>query len=114
MWLLTLAGLSISISALIVALRTSDRSLLKRLSAHSMQLEQHSDTLEQCSLAIRNLRSRANMAALRAGKKELAESPDSSRVTGNGSASKQESADDQWARETNLAIAKGLIRPFGR
>lgn len=115
--LLSLGALSTSICALIVAARTSGRYLSKRLSALSMQAAQHADTLEALEATIRNLQVRLNMRAMRERKKELSENGDASEssLTHTGSQSaKGDSADDKWARETNLAIAKGHIRPWGR
>lgn len=111
---LTLVSLAASIFALVVALRTSDRSLSKRLSALSTSLADQVATLDDHAVQIRALRARINMGKLRAERKAAEESGADS---GNGTAPlspQGESADDRWARETNLAIATGRIRPFGR
>jgi len=64
-WLLTSAGLFISIFALFVALHSSDRSLSKRLSAHSTQLQEQQATLDELSAQLKALRQRENMRAYR-------------------------------------------------
>jgi len=109
---LTSVAVLLSISALVVALRSSDRSLSRRLSALSTSLGEQTQTLEAQQLLLRNLRARIGMTALRARRSAESETPGDG--SGNGTLPRSppgESADDKWARETNLALALGRIRP---
>lgn len=116
MTILTLATLSLSISALciatyalLVAHRSSDRSLRKALTELSERFSELSESHEAVTLQFRNLRSRLNMAILRDKRANPAESaaPDTPKIDA-------ESEKDRWQREMNLKIATGQIRMPGR
>jgi hypothetical protein len=102
-------ALSLSTYALVVARRTSAQSLSRRLSELSEQHSELVSTVESQSLAIRNLRSRANMAVAREKKANAATNSDLDTL-----ATDAESVADRWTRETNLKIATGQIRTIGR
>lgn len=106
---LSLTALAVSTFALFAARRSSDRSLQKRLQELSMQHSELAETVESQSLAIRNLRSRANAAMARAKRASDAESADQ----GSNSID-PELAKDDWQREMNLKIATGQVRMPGR
>ena len=116
--LLSLIGLALclSICALCVALRTSARSLLKRLSAHSTRLTEAEQELDdhrsELMSALNRERARANMASLRAKAKatERAE-PEAS---ANGSAAMTEAEKDAWQRDMNLKLLTGQVKLPGR
>lgn len=101
-----LAGCT-SICALGIALRTSATSHSKRLNEHSRLISELSGVQEELTLQLRNLRARLNMQAHREKKAADANGQDPA-------ASDTKDSDEKWLRETNLAIAQGRIRPFGR
>jgi hypothetical protein len=113
------AALLLSIFALCVALRTSARSQLKRLSALSTRLEAvESDMTSMQDELLKQLqreRARANMASLRARQK--ATEPGEQAASSNGSAApgeRTEAEKDAWQREANLRILRGEIKFPGR
>lgn len=98
LWSLTLAGLCTSIFALSVALRSSARSLSKRLSELSERTSTQDESIEKLSHELRNLRSRLNMQNHRARKRE------------NGVDEEAPKGRD-WVRKANLALALGQRVP---
>jgi len=108
LWLLTLAALSISISALFVAYRTSGRYLSRQLSALSELSKELHENQENLTQQLRNIRSRLNMQAYR--KRKLA-------TDGDAPASDEElplagprpgsdrDAGLEWKRKMNLQLA---------
>lgn len=97
LWSLTLAGLCTSIFALSVALRSSARSLSKRLYELSERASTTDESIEKLSHELRNLRSRLNMQNHRARKRENGETPvDDAAPRGR-----------DWVRKANLALALG-------
>lgn len=115
-WSLSGAALLLSICALCVALRTSVRSQLKRLSALSTRLEAvESDMTSMQDELLKQLhreRARANMASLRARQK--ATEPGEPGASSNGSGERTEADKDAWQREMNLRILRGEIKFPGR
>jgi hypothetical protein len=113
---LTLAALCISTYAAIAARRTSGRSLSRQLAALSTRLEELDEQHQLLAAELNRQRSKWNMEKLRR-KREQAESADQ-QTNGYGSPSQNggdvESDKDEWTRQTNLAIARGEIRPLGR
>lgn len=99
--LLTLVALSVSISALFAAYRTSARYLSKRLSEHSQQLADLSESHEQLTHQLRNLRSRLNMQSARARKREPEPAADEELPLAGPRA--EEALD--WKRKMNLQLA---------
>lgn len=109
---LSLSSLALFVAtfALVVARRTSARSLAKQLRELSERFSDLTETVESQSLQIRNLRSRANMAQAREKKANGAASsgPDAPMIDA-------EAEKDRWTREMNLKIATGEVRlPFRR
>ncbi|HMQ58907.1 MAG TPA: hypothetical protein PKE65_10200 [Rhizobiaceae bacterium] len=95
LWSLTSAALFTSICALFVALRSSARSLSKRLSELSERQSTQEESLEALSVALRNLRSRLNMANYRDRKRgKSAEPTDEPQQDGR-----------EWVRKANMALA---------
>ena len=93
---LSILALAVSTCALFVALRTSARSLSKRLYELSASLNEQAEMSERLTTQLRNLRSRLNMQAYRARK-----------VTGDqtdGEPSGEESP-DSWKKRMNRQLA---------
>lgn len=110
---LTVLALSLSTLALVAstfalfaARRSSDRSLSKRCNELSAQLSDLAETLERQSLAVRNLRSRANMQIAR----ERKANGDASTDPGTREID-PEAEKDRWTREMNLKLATGQVIP---
>lgn len=118
MWSLIGAALSLSIFALVVALRTSARSQSKRLAALSTRVEELQSDMDSTQSELRaqlqRERSRANMATLRASRKatERVEAEDS--ANGSGGRALTEAEKDEWQRTMNLKLLTGEVRPPGR
>jgi len=116
-WVMSLFGLAnlvLSTFALVVAFRSSAMSLSRRLSQHSTRLDELATQQEELALAMKTLRARVGMQNLRAQRKDAADGAQ----PGNGSATdtatrsaRDESADDRWQRETNIALALGRAIP---
>ena len=113
-WSLIAATLLLSIYALSVARRTSDRSLLKQLREHSTRLQEIEENLDTVTLQLKRERARNNMRSLRESRRvtEADEQEQSGAPSFNGSDA--EAAKDRWQRETNLRIASGELKPFWR
>lgn len=99
-------ALLLSIIALVAGSRSSDRSLYKRVSGLSMQHSGLAESLELLTLQLRNLRSRLNMTSRR--DKNNSETS-SAEPKGNS-----EELNEQWARDMNLKIARGEVKPWSR
>jgi len=115
--LLSFLALCTSIGALIVARRTSGQSQLKRVNELSLRCSLQEENLETMSVAIRNLRSRLNMAKSRQEKPETttpaAETSSTNGANGTAGVPTATSSDEEkarWKREMNLKIATGAIK----
>lgn len=108
-WSFTAAALCISTYALVVARRTSDRSLIRRLQELSTLHSELTETVEKLTLRLRNLGARMNMQAYRE-KKANGEIPSAQ----DGATTDPEVEKDRWTREMNLKIATGQVRLPGR
>lgn len=104
-WLLSAAALCASIAALFVALRTSDRSLLKRFAALSASLSDLDDTVASLAQALNRERSRQNMRELRARRKPTENGGDVETGMALSEAEK-----DRWQRDMNFKIATGQVK----
>lgn len=102
---LSLLALSISTYALIVARRSSDRSLATRSNEHSQRLSELVEQQEALSLALRNLRARVSMQLGRAKKANGETQPEAEAPTLS-----IEDEKDRWTRETNVKLALGQLR----
>lgn len=103
MWLLTGAALSLSIFALVVALRSSARSHLRRLAVLSAQLADLDETVATLASALNRERAKSNMRELRASRKATAHDEPAGP---NGAESP-----DEWQRRMNRELAaKRLTR----
>jgi hypothetical protein len=113
LWSLTLASLCLSTCAVIAAFRTSDRSLLKRLREHSERLDELAQDHETLRLALQRETARNNMRSLRLSRKATEhDAPED--YNGSSPGLDPEAAKDEWTRKTNLALARGDIKPFWR
>ena len=104
LWSLTLAALCASIFALLVAVRSSDRSLSRQLSALSTRSRELEATLDELSAQLKAQRQRENMRAYRLRKGSKTETADDldEETTSTQSA-------DEWRRRMNRQLAlKGL------
>lgn len=101
LWFLTLAALAASTCALFVALRTSDRSLLKQLSALLTRSREMEATLDELSAQLKAQRQRENMRAYRARKNGKSEEAEPDLV---------DQADGRaWVREMNERLARARL-----
>ena len=97
-WLLTAAALFASMSALFVALHTSDRSLSKRLSALSTAFKEAEATLEELSAQLKAMRQRENMRAYR--RRKGGESSEIDELPADGRS---------WVQEMNERLARARL-----
>lgn len=118
-WLLSGAALLLSTCAHVVALRTSDRSLSKRLAALSTRLEAAEAELDEVRTELvkqmHRERARANVASMRAARKAT-EPGERGGSSSNGSAgyAMTESEKDEWQRSMNLKLLTGEVKLPGR
>jgi hypothetical protein len=102
-WLLSCLALGASIVALRVALRSSERSHLKRLSELSERFTELDEMQTSHSAALKRLNSRISMQTLREKRANNGESDQSTSMT--------EADKDEWQRKMNLQLA---MRRMGR
>lgn len=107
MWSLTLAALSISICALVVAYRSSARYLSRQLNELSRAYGELVEMNEKLSHQLRNIRSRLNMQAHRARKRgQLPDDDDDAADAELPLAGPRPSglSGDEWRRKMNLQL----------
>jgi hypothetical protein len=103
---LSTLALLLSIVALFAVSRISDRSLLKRLNAHSERLSDLEAAQEANHTRIKSIR--AQVGAVTTSRKANNEVPELTSGT-------TEAEKDRWQREANLAIARDKFRnPLAR
>lgn len=104
-WLLSTLALLLAIAALSVALRSSGRTLSRRLDELSTRFSAVEDHCEAQTSRIKSVRAQVNaLSHSRSANREPPElTPDTI-----------EAQKDRWTRETNLRIARGEIRPMPR
>jgi len=118
-WSLIAAALSLSTCALFVALRSSGRSLSKRLAALLTRLENleadQDSTRSELLTQLKRERQRANMANIRARQKAT-EQDEPAELLNGSAASGQLSEDekDRWQRDMNRKILTGQVKLPGR
>jgi len=102
---LSCLGLSLSIAALFAALRSSGRTLSRRLDELSTRFSAVEDHCEAQTSRIKSIRAQVNAA--NASRSANREPPELTPET-------IEAQKDEWQRRTNLAIARGELRIPGR
>lgn len=104
MWFLTLAALFASIFALVVAFRTSDPSLSRRLSGLSTSLKEAEATLDELSAQLKAMRQRENMRAYRDRKRAGAEDEEPAAEPARRGQSNRD-----WVQEMNERLARARL-----
>lgn len=108
----------LSTCALGVALRTSARSLSKRLAALSTRCEEiaaEQDEIRQQLLEeLKRERVRTNMARLRANRKATAQDEPAASSNGSAGRAQTEAEKDEWQRSMNLKLLTGEVKAPGR
>jgi hypothetical protein len=103
--LLSFSALCLSTVALFAALRSSGRTLSRRLDELSTRFSAVEDHCEAQTSRIKSIRAQVNAA--NSSRSANREPPELTSAT-------IEARKDQWQRETNLKIATGQIRVPGR